>query len=97
MSYRHHAGARFEAEERGLVDELAAFPVQEGPIMDALVYADMTTGPAGQPMSLDQRVDEVLRRYPAGDPVHRAIVRAHLCGTQRGSATSQVNGCRRLR
>ena len=93
----HHSGARFEAEERGLVDELAAFPVQEGPIMDALVYADMTTGPAGQPMSLDQRVDEVLRRYPAGDPVHRAIVRAHLCGTQRGSATSQVNGCRRLR
>ena len=72
----HHSGARFEAEERGLVDELAAFPAEEGPVMDALTYADMTTGPAGQPMTLDQRVDEILRRYPPDDPVHRAIVRA---------------------
>jgi hypothetical protein len=72
----HHSGARFEAEERGLVDELAAFPAEAGPVMDALTYADMTTGPAGQPMTLDQRVDEILRRYPPDDPVHRAIVRA---------------------
>jgi len=72
----HHSGARFEAEERGLVDELVAFPVEEGSVMDALVYADMTTGPAGQPMTLDQRVDEIQRRYPPDDPVHRAIVRA---------------------
>jgi putative nucleotidyltransferase with HDIG domain len=72
----HHSGARFEAQERGLVDELAAFPVEEGPVMDALTFADMTTGPAGQPMTLDQRVDEILRRYPPDDPVYRAIVRA---------------------
>jgi hypothetical protein len=72
----HHSGARFEAEERGLVDELAAFPAEEGAVMDALTYADMTTGPAGQPMTLDQRVDEIMRRYPPDDPVHRAIVRA---------------------
>jgi hypothetical protein len=44
--------------------------------MDALTFADMTTGPAGQAMSLDQRVDEILRRYPAEDPVRLAIVRA---------------------
>jgi hypothetical protein len=72
----HHSEARFEAEERGLVDELAAFPAEEGPVMDALIYADMTTGPAGEPMTLEQRVDEILRRYPPDDPVHRAIVRA---------------------
>jgi hypothetical protein len=36
----------------------------------------MTTGPAGQPMILDQRIEEVQRRYPSYDPVHRAIVRA---------------------
>jgi HD domain-containing protein len=70
----HHSGARFEAEERGLVEELAAFPVEDGPVMDALIFADMTTGPAGQPMSLDQRIQEVQRRYPPDDPVHRAIV-----------------------
>jgi putative nucleotidyltransferase with HDIG domain len=72
----HHSGAHFEAEERGLVEELAAFPAEEGPVMDALTFADMTTGPAGQPMTLDQRIDEILCRYPPDDPVHRAIVRA---------------------
>jgi hypothetical protein len=72
----HHSGARFEAEERGLVEELAAFPVEDGPLMDALTFADMTTGPAGQPMTLDERIDEIRRRYPPDDPVHRAIGRA---------------------
>jgi putative nucleotidyltransferase with HDIG domain len=73
----HHSGARFEAEERGLVEELAAFPVEDGPVTDALTFADMTTGPAGQPMTLDERIEEVQRRYPPDDPVHRAIVNAH--------------------
>jgi hypothetical protein len=72
----HHSGARFEAEERDLVQELAAFPVEDGLVMDALIFADMTTGPTGQPMTLDQRIEEVRRRYPPDDPVHRAIVRA---------------------
>jgi HD domain len=72
----HHSGARFEAEERDLVEELAAFPVEDGPVMDALTFADMTTGPTGQPMTLAQRIAEVQRRYPSNDPVHRAIVRA---------------------
>ena len=73
---RTHSGARFEAEERGLVEELAAFPVEDGPVMDALSFADMTIGPAGQPMTLDERTGEIQRRYPPDDPVHRAIVRA---------------------
>jgi hypothetical protein len=44
--------------------------------MDALTFADMTTGPAGQLMTLEERIEEVQRRYPPDDPVHRAIVRA---------------------
>jgi HD domain-containing protein len=72
----HHSGARFEAEERGLLDELAAFPVENGPVLDALTFADMTTGPAGEIMTLQERVGEILRRYPHDDPVHRAIRRA---------------------
>jgi HD domain len=72
----HHSGARFEAEERDLVEELAAFPVEDGPVMDALTFADMTTGPTGQAMTLDQRIEEVQHRYPPDDPVHRAIARA---------------------
>jgi len=72
----HHSGARFEAEERGLVEELAAFPVEDGLVMDALTFADMTTGPAGQLMTLDERIGEIQRRYSPDDPVHRAILRA---------------------
>jgi hypothetical protein len=44
--------------------------------MDALTFADMTTGPAGQAMTLDERIEEAQRRYPPDDPVHRAIARA---------------------
>jgi hypothetical protein len=72
----HPSGTRFEAAERDLVEELAAFPVQDGPVMDALTFADMTTGPAGQPMTLDQRIGKVQGRYPSDDPVYRAMVRA---------------------
>jgi len=72
----HHSGARFEAEERGLAAELAAFEREDSPVMDALVYADMTTGPAGEPVDFEDRIAEILERYPADDPVHRAISRS---------------------
>jgi hypothetical protein len=72
----HHSGARFEAEERGLVDAMAEFTPEDGPLLDALTYADMTTGPAGQRMLLEERMAEILDRYPPDDPVHRAIRRS---------------------
>jgi len=73
----HHSAARFEAQERGLAEELAAFDLEDSPVADALVYADMTTGPAGQPVAVTGRIDEILRRYPENHPVHRAISCAH--------------------
>jgi hypothetical protein len=73
----YHSGARFEAEERGLVDALAEFEPEDGPLVDALTYADMTTGPAGQRVDLEERIAEILERYPPDDPVHRAISRSH--------------------
>lgn len=72
----HHSAARFEAKERGLAGELAVFELEEGPVMDALVYADMTTGPQGERVSFEQRVSEILDRYDPDDPVYRAISRA---------------------
>jgi HD domain len=72
----HHSGARFEAEERGLVDALAEFELEDGPLLDTLTYADMTTGPAGERMALEERIAEILDRYPPDDPVHQAIVRS---------------------
>src|SRR6266516_1301855 len=49
----HHSGARFEAAERGLLRELQAWPLEDSPVMDALVAADLTTGPLGQRFSFD--------------------------------------------
>ncbi|KWW98699.1 Metal dependent phosphohydrolase [Carbonactinospora thermoautotrophica] len=72
----HHSAALVEAEERGLVDELGAFELEDGPVLDALVYADMTTGPQGQRLTFDQRIEEILSRYGEGTVVHRAILRA---------------------
>jgi putative nucleotidyltransferase with HDIG domain len=67
----HHSGARFEAAERGLAAELDEFPFVDSPLLDALALADLTVGPAGQSVTYDERIDEVLTRYAADHPVHR--------------------------
>lgn len=72
----HHTCARFEAAERGLANDLAIFPLDDGPLMDALVTADLTVGPQGQRLNADERIAEILRRYPPQSQVHRAINRA---------------------
>jgi hypothetical protein len=74
----HHSSARFEAEERGLASELETFPAPSEALMDALAYADMTTGPTGLGVSVDDRLAEILERYGPDDPVHRAISRARV-------------------
>ncbi|MGW5744577.1 HD domain-containing protein [Amycolatopsis sp. NPDC003861] len=72
----HHSGARFEAAERGLSKELSEFPFADTPILDALVTADLTTGPDGQRLTYDERIAEILKRYPTDDPVHRTWLKA---------------------
>jgi hypothetical protein len=71
----HHSGARFEADQRGMAAELGEFPLIDSP-MDALVTADLTTGPDGERLSYDERIEEILRRYPVEDPVHQAWLTA---------------------
>ncbi|MGW0793127.1 HD domain-containing protein [Streptomyces sp. NPDC002692] len=72
----HHSGAVYEAEQRGLTAELAAYEREDSPLLDALIYADMTTGPAGQSFDFDRRIDEILVRYEVGSVVHTAISKA---------------------
>jgi hypothetical protein len=75
----HHTGAMIEAEERGLADVLAAeFPIGDAAPFNlaALTYCDMTTGPDGQPVDVEQRIAEILTRYPPDHVVHRSISRA---------------------
>ncbi|MET3808691.1 hypothetical protein ABIB25_005721 [Nakamurella sp. UYEF19] len=43
---------------------------------DALIWADMTTGPTGQTVTVEDRLAEILRRYTEESPVHRAIEEA---------------------
>ena len=74
----HHSCARFEAEERGLETELEAFPAPSEAVMDALAYADMTSGPTGHTVTVEDRLAEILERYGADDPVHRAISKARV-------------------
>ncbi len=75
----HHSGARFEAEERGLAHELAKFPEPDDEQLDVLTLVDMTVGPRGQRVSLEVRFLDILDRYPAADPVHRAVTRSRPC------------------
>lgn len=72
----HHSGARFEAAERGLSAELAEFPFTDSPLLDALVTADLTTGPAGERLTYDERIAEILSRYKPGDEVHETWTKA---------------------
>ncbi|MGW7050802.1 HD domain-containing protein [Streptomyces sp. NPDC054887] len=72
----HHSGATFEAEQRGLSGELAAYEREDSALLDALIFADMTTGPAGQRFEFDRRIDEILVRYEKGSEVYTAISEA---------------------
>lgn len=70
----YHSAALVEAKVRHMRGVLLAeFPPEESVVADALTFADMTTSPTGQPVTVDERLAEILNRYPPTDPVNRAI------------------------
>lgn len=73
----HHSGALVEGRFRDLSAVLEReFPlatIAPPELLDVLTYCDMTTGPAGDPVRVDERLDEIAERYPADSVVHRAI------------------------
>ncbi len=71
-----HSGAVVEAEERGLRDQLQQFVEPDAGELDALNFCDMTTGPDGSPVAVEERIAEILSRYNEHDPVHRAVLRS---------------------
>lgn len=71
-----HTGAEFEADERALVDRLIAFDRPPQADLDLLTFADLSTGPRGEPVSVAQRFAEIFTRYEHQHPVHRAISRS---------------------
>lgn len=61
----HHSASRVEAAERGLERDLLrefAEPADRSSL-EVLVYCDMTTGPAGEVLSVEQRLAEISKRY----------------------------------
>ena len=71
----HHSGARFVAGVRGLAPVLRAFDRPEhwhGPVADALTWADQTTSPTGELVTVEERVAEVLERHGPASAQARA-------------------------
>ncbi len=59
----HHSGARFVASLRELGEDLREFEFAENALTDALTVADQTSGPCGEPLTLDERMRNMLRRH----------------------------------
>jgi hypothetical protein len=84
----HHSCAMIEAEERGLADVLAReFKPTPRNLADALIYCDLTTGPDGQRMTIEERLTDIRARYGPADLVTRALARS---APQMEAATSRV-------
>lgn len=64
----HHSEAALLAEAHGLLDELEEFPRGHLLVCDALVYADMTAGPAGEHMRVSDRLADIRRRHADEGP-----------------------------
>jgi HD domain len=64
----HHSDSRFVAHARGLDDPMAEFEYQEDLLSDALTTADQTTGPHGRPMTVSERIDDMLARHGDDSP-----------------------------
>ena len=71
-----HTGASFEADERGLGDELHAFSEPPSKELDLLTMCDLAVSPKGELIVDERRVAEILTRYGPEDPVFRAVTRS---------------------
>ncbi len=69
-----HTCASLEAEMRGLygvlVEEFASPPSEPAAV---LAWADLTSSPTGERCSAEERLVEILARYPPGSIVHRTV------------------------
>lgn len=73
----HHSCATIEADERGLREELESeFANEDSAVTQALWFCDMTTGPDGNDLDVEVRLDEILERYGPDHVVTRFIRRA---------------------
>jgi hypothetical protein len=73
----HHSASTYEAEARGI--DLAAYREFDsgrddlGPAHAVVWWADLTTGPDGEDLSVEDRLDDIAARYPADHVVARNV------------------------
>ncbi len=76
----YHTAAIYEALERGLESQLCAeFMPAPQELTDALTYCDVTTGPDGRTLDVQDRIADIFDRYGADHPVSRALRKAQAC------------------
>ena len=68
----HHSGSRYVAAARELDVVLADFSYVQDPLSDALTIADQTAGPDGRPMTVEERMADMLDRHGPDSPNARA-------------------------
>jgi hypothetical protein len=70
----HHSCAIYEARVRGLDGVLLAeFEREDSATYDALVFSDLTTGPDGELLTYQARMDEIEQRYGEAHEVTQAL------------------------
>ncbi len=70
----HHTCAHIEAELHGLGHRLLEeFPLRPRLPHDELLYCDLTTGPTGETITVEDRLCDVKQRYGPDHLVHRFI------------------------
>lgn len=69
----HHGSGQEEARLRGASAEIGQFAEEESLVADLLTYCDLSTGPDGAPLTLDERISEVTRRYGPDDVVTKGL------------------------
>lgn len=95
----HHSESRFLAAVGGHLADLSRFRREEGAVMDALVHADMTAGPDGRPMTISERLADIVARHAGEDPDRLAARQARvphlLAADQRVRVRMAMNGADR--
>jgi putative nucleotidyltransferase with HDIG domain len=76
----HHTEALPLAIAAGLGAAYAEFPAEASPVTDALIYGDMTAGPTGLPMTVSDRLQDIVARHSNDPPEMRG---ARLARTPR--------------
>lgn len=72
----HHSAAHVELRRRGQLQLLEPYRHPPHALAAALAYCDITTGPQGQDLTLDERIAEVGDRRGRDSVVYRALVAA---------------------